>query len=267
MQPGRHTPQREADYLAKFEAKKTSDDTFTPDNIYNAVRDWVFARYALDPATVVVRPFWPGADYQTADYPDNCVVIDNPPFSILSKIVDWYNGHNIRYFLFAPYLSNLNLGNGIKCGHVIAPCDVLYANGATIDTSFVSNLDPDTLAETAPDLRSRLLLADAENRGASRRNLPKYAYPESVITSAGLGRLCKHGAHYRVRRGAAAFVRTLDAMQGRGIFGGALLLSRQAVEDRKAAEDSVGLPPQDAAGRTAWTLSDREREIAAGLEG
>lgn len=41
----------------------------------------------------IVRPFWPGGDYEDFDYPTGCVVIDNPPFSILSKIVRFYEDH------------------------------------------------------------------------------------------------------------------------------------------------------------------------------
>ncbi|MFR0556541.1 hypothetical protein [Pseudoscardovia radai] len=50
----------------------------------------------------IVRPFWPGTDYERAQYPDGCVVVDNPPFSILAKIIRFYQAHGIRFFLFAP---------------------------------------------------------------------------------------------------------------------------------------------------------------------
>ena len=53
----------------------------------------------------VVRPFYPGGDYESLVYPDNCVVIDNPPFSIVSQIVRFYLKRGIKFFLFAPYLT------------------------------------------------------------------------------------------------------------------------------------------------------------------
>ena len=34
-------------FLEKFEAKKTTDDCYTPDNIYDAVRDWVAEKYEI----------------------------------------------------------------------------------------------------------------------------------------------------------------------------------------------------------------------------
>lgn len=43
--------------------KLTTDDCYTPENIYNVVRDYVAERYGLDPETFV-RPFYPGGDYQ-----------------------------------------------------------------------------------------------------------------------------------------------------------------------------------------------------------
>ena len=81
--------QREADgyyeeFVNKFKPKKTTDDCYTPDVIYDAVRDWAVREYSLSGARII-RPFWPGGDYQSEDYSGDCVVIDNPPFSILSS--------------------------------------------------------------------------------------------------------------------------------------------------------------------------------------
>ena len=77
--------QEYAEFLSKFEAKKTTDDCYTPDNIYEAVRDWAAEKYEIGNAAIV-RPFYPGGDYKSEKYPSGCVVIDNPPFSIISEI-------------------------------------------------------------------------------------------------------------------------------------------------------------------------------------
>lgn len=45
----------------------------------------------------IVRPFYPGGDYINFDYPADCVVIDNPPFSILAQIVAFYAKRGIDY--------------------------------------------------------------------------------------------------------------------------------------------------------------------------
>lgn len=68
------------EFLDKFKAKHTTDDCFTPPKIYDAVKEWVFKEYG-DKWTEIVRPFYPGGDYTKEDYPDGCLVLDNPPFS------------------------------------------------------------------------------------------------------------------------------------------------------------------------------------------
>ena len=73
-------------FLDKFEPKKTTDDCYTPDNIYNAVADWVAEEYGIN-REKFIRPFYPGGDYQNEEYADDCVVVDNPPFSIIAEII------------------------------------------------------------------------------------------------------------------------------------------------------------------------------------
>lgn len=46
-------------FVDKFKTKKTTDDCYTPANIYEAVLSWVVEEYGIDP-NKVVRPFWPG---------------------------------------------------------------------------------------------------------------------------------------------------------------------------------------------------------------
>lgn len=94
--------------MDKFKPKLTTDDCYTPENVYEAARDWAVRRYGLEGAEVL-RPFWPGGDYQGVEYPKDCVVIDNQPFSILSEICRWYDGRGIPYFLFAPTLTLFSL--------------------------------------------------------------------------------------------------------------------------------------------------------------
>jgi len=55
------------DFIKKFKPKKTTDDCMTPPEIYEIVKDWACREYGIDPAKVV-RPFWPGGDYEHFDY-------------------------------------------------------------------------------------------------------------------------------------------------------------------------------------------------------
>lgn len=92
------------EFLHKFEGKKTTDDCYTPENIYDAVADWVAEEYGLS-RRQFVRPFYPGGDYKSEKYPKGAVVVDNPPFSILAEIIKFYNANNVKFFLFAPTLT------------------------------------------------------------------------------------------------------------------------------------------------------------------
>lgn len=84
-------------FVDKFKPKKTTDDCYTPPLVYDAVRDWACTEYGINPACIV-RPFYPGGDYERFDYPDDCVVLDNPPFSILVKICQFYLNRGINFF-------------------------------------------------------------------------------------------------------------------------------------------------------------------------
>ena len=75
-------------------------------------------------------------------------MIDNPPFSIITSICDWYKENGIDFFLFAPYLTNLNS----RANHIITEVDVTYQNGANVATSFLTNLG-NALIETEPELQ------------------------------------------------------------------------------------------------------------------
>ena len=82
------------EYVDKFrpKQKKSPDDTFTPPAVYEAVAGYVEKTYGFSQSQFV-RPFWPGADYKVYDYKSDSVVVDNPPFSILAKIITYYQSH------------------------------------------------------------------------------------------------------------------------------------------------------------------------------
>ena len=95
------------EFTDKFKTKLTTDDCYTPEPVYNAVLDWCIEKYGLQ-GREIVRPFWPGGDFEMYDYPENCVVIDNPPFSIYAHILDFYtNERPTDFFLFGPALTLL----------------------------------------------------------------------------------------------------------------------------------------------------------------
>ena len=90
-------------YVKKFQGlPSTTDDTFTPEGLYCDLLDYIDRKIFPLSGYRVERPFYPGGNYETYDYQENSVVIDNPPFSICGKIREFYLSRGIRYFLFIP---------------------------------------------------------------------------------------------------------------------------------------------------------------------
>ena len=141
-------------FVDKFKPKKTTDDCYTPQNIYEAVVEWCEEEYNID-RNKIVRPFYPNGDYENFNYPKDCIVLDNPPFSILSKIVRFYNENKIQFFLFAPSLTVLNCNAGQGYTAICTGASVTYENGANVLTSFIANLNGDVAIRTAPELYNR----------------------------------------------------------------------------------------------------------------
>ena len=54
------------EFVEKFKPKLTTDDCYTPPAIYEVIRDWACNEFKIDPA-VIVRPFYPGGDYEHYD--------------------------------------------------------------------------------------------------------------------------------------------------------------------------------------------------------
>ena len=259
------------EFVEKFKPKRTTDDCMTPPEIYEIVKDWACGRYQIDPA-VIVRPFWPGGDYENYDYSVGCVVLDNPPFSLLSKICRFYLDRGIKFFLFAPSLTCLS--TDLSINHIICDTAIEYENGARVRTSFVTNLgDGEMVMESAPDLSLWINEAVDELRARKVKKLPKYEYPDHVITSARMQYYARHGVALTISRKDCTFIRRMDAQieYDKAIFGGGLLLSDKAAAERAAAERAAAeraAAERAAAERAAvnvWTLSDREKEIVKGL--
>lgn len=231
-------------FVEKFEPKKTTDDCYTPPAVYDAVLGWLRENVDIE-NRVIVRPFYPGGDFERFEYPDGCVVVDNPPFSIITKICRWYMAHKIDFFLFAPHLTLFSAIN-IEWACIVTSAHVIYENGANVNTDFVSSLFGDIRVMTSPDLRRRIV----EACKSAKSQLPKYRYPDNVTSSALLGKIAPY-VDFVVRADECRFISRLDSQKGGAcIFGGGVLLSNAKAAEKAAERESI-----------VWRLSDRERRI------
>ncbi len=259
-------------FVRKFtDAPKTTDDCYTPENVFQAIAEWVCAEYGVKPEEIV-RPFWPGGDYERAEYTEGCCVVDNPPFSIITRICRFYIGKKTRFFLLAP---TLTLFGGRDLDACFIPCGVTitYANSAKVNTSFITNLD-DCRVRSAPVLYQAVKRENDINEKAATKQLPKYCYPDHVLTAAAAYQYSHYGVDYRLEKRDCTWISAMDAQRdaGKAIFGGGFLLSERAAAERAAAERAAAeraAAERAAAERAAahvWQLSDRERDIIKALD-
>ena len=241
------------EFVDKFKPKKTTDDCYTHPEIYEVILNWVCREYGYD-FDDIVRPFWPGGDYTKENYPEDCLVLDNPPFSILSKICEFYLERGIKFFLFAPSLTCLSSRKTWnRICHMICDCDIIYANGAVVRTSFVTNCENDIVAKTMPELSKRINFTTEKLRREKTRKLPKYEYPDYLVTAAMMQKYARYGIEFKIKKEDCMLVSRLDAQkeEKKNIFGCGLLLSEKAAAEKAAA--------------TRYALSAREKEIVAAL--
>ena len=248
-------------FVEKFKPKKTTDDCYTPPEIYDVIADYVSERFGIDRADMV-RPFYPGGDFESFDYPDGCCVVDNPPFSILQRIKRFYIDNGIKFFIFAPSLTCFSGALTTQLTHIICDANITYENGAVVRTAFVTNMGGDIVAESCPELGDRINEKMDEIKARTTKKLPKYEYPDHVLTAAKLGWMASHHTPLKVMRGDCIRISKMDANPS-GIYGGGLLLSERAAAERAAAERAAA----ERAAAHKWQLSERERYVVSTLGG
>lgn len=242
-------------FVEKFKPKRTTDDCYTPPAVYEAVKGWAIKKFNIAPDRPIVRPFYPGGDYEHYNYPPGCVVIDNPPFSILAKIKRFYLERGIQFFLFAPSLTLLStIIDGIT--HILTGRDITYDNGAKVHTAFVTNLPSPYVLMTAPDLSQ--LIKEADNQ-RPKAELPVLDFPPNVLTSARLNKIASV-VSFNVPRASARFVRTIGK-ERKALYGGGLLVS-----SAKAAQAAQAAQAAKAAKAAKYELTPEEQAIVDELD-
>lgn len=238
-----------SDFVEKFKPKRTTDDCYTPEPVYNAVRDWVLKEVPEVRDLRIVRPFYPGGDYKSEDY-EGAVVVDNPPFSILAEIKRFYISHGVPFFLFAPSLT-LFSSHVDGTTYIVADANITYDNGARVRTAFISNLFGGTGIILSPELKEKIEQAQGESQAPTQA---RYVYPPNVISAALLSKYVARGCSLRIRRSEMHHTRQLDGQKKyrKAIYGTGMLVS-----DRVAKELDDALKGPD----HVWELSERELDI------
>ena len=262
-------------FVDKFKPKLTTDDCYTPQYVYDVIRDWVDENVIQLEGKRVVRPFYPGGDYRNFDYSGDCFVLDNPPFSILAEIRIFYAERNIGYFLFAPALTLFSRlrKNEDNVTFIVAAARIVYENGAEIRTSFITNRMPGELRVTVRgDLFRRVKEATDRMEGMTKNEQPRYVYPSHVISSALLNKVAERDIILDIPARECEYVRALDSQRAvkKTIFGNGFLLSDRLTEERIQAErlaaarlaaEHIDARERAVSESVMWELSERENEI------
>ena len=243
-------------FLDKFYVKKTTDDCYTPKEVMDIILNYVNEKYPLENKQII-RPFFPGGDYENIDYPYNAVVIDNPPFSIIAKICKYYIERNIKFFLFCPHLTAFS--SNIDATHIIASADITYENNATIKNAFVSNLYNDLKIIGDANLHFKF----KELQEKKKVNLPKYEYPEHIVTVSKVAYCVEKGINIQFEKKDLKHYRGMDSQKkhGKALFGSGFIASNKAAAAQAAAQATVNKRDNV----IVWQLSQKEKEIIKSL--
>ena len=234
-------------YVAKFQNNgKTTDDTYTPRDVYEAVLQYVGEITDLTGKSIL-RPFYPGGDYENAEYPEDGVVIDNPPFSMFTEIVKFYSSLGIPFFLFGPGLTIMSVV--AYCTVVIVSDQITFDNGAKVNCNFATNLMGDVAATTS--VRLSRLLRQCPSQDA-KVNLPKFQYPLEVVSASDFQTIARGDEDFSLLRSECLLIRKLGC--GRKLFGNHLLTTSELGKAKEKAKEK-------AKNVQVLALSEKEKRI------
>lgn len=244
----------------------TADECYTPPAVYDAVLDYTVERYNLR-GKHVVRPFLPGGDFKKYVYGKNDVVIDNPPFSITTKIVKWYIANNIPFFLFINGLYGVSLSRGLhgKATVIVTNANVSFYNKGIekrIKLGFVTNMEPNNIV-----IRGDATLTNKLNGLVNKKSFKRFRYPDNFLKNSDILSALQRNVELKLTTDNCLFednldyhkAQTRDKAQRLSVFGGGYL-----VNDQLYAEFKESLK-QDLPRTYCVTLSTREQKIIEDL--
>ena len=197
-----------AAYVKKFLPNYvyTTDDTFTPPKVYQAVIDWLTIEGKTQ-GRRILRPFYPGGDFEAIDYQPGDFVVDNPPFSQMSRIVRFYQEHKIDFFLFYDRRYSLSyLRDGITLIYINESIE--FENGALIVPAFVTNVFECAAVYSSKTLNEMI------KAGQVKQSEPRNEYPDDVFSFTIFEKISKL-RDYIIPHGKIARVKKLIDKNGR----------------------------------------------------
>lgn len=238
----------------------TPDECYTSPEVYDTVLDYAVERYHLQDKHIV-RPFIPGGDYTKYVYGENDVVIDNPPFSITTKIVNWYIDHNIPFFLFINGLYGVSLSRGLREKATVIATNAHVSfyhkpDNKLIRLGFVTNLEPKNIV-----IRGDATLTNRLNGLVKKKSFKRFHYPDNFIKNSDILSALQRNVELKLTTKNCLFEDNLDyhKAQRLSVFGGGYL-----VNDQLYAEFKESLK-HDLSGTYCVTLSTREQKIIEDL--
>lgn len=214
-------------FVEKFKPKKTTDDCYTPQAVFEAVTEYVDKFVTPLAGREVVRPFWPGGDYQSRDYPPGCIVIDNPPFSILAEILRFYAANKIDFFLFANGLTLMNSKHPTLAYRIINH-QVVFENGAIVYIGFVTNVKRGD---------EKIVLAgwlDNRIRQDNKKKTRKLKYPPEIQSAALMKKYVCEGVNMEIPEQACH-----PLAKGDEPFGGGFIVAAPVMEQLERARERL----------------------------
>ena len=143
--------------------------------------------------------------------------------------------------------------------HIIASADITYENGATIKTAFVSNMFGDLKIIGDAELHKKFKELQERNKA----NLPKYEYPDNIVTVSKIAYCVEKGVSVTIDKKDLKHYRGMDAQKkhGKGIFGSGFLASNKAAAALSAAQAAAQVAASKKENVIVWELSPRELRI------
>lgn len=140
--------------------------------IRNCVKNHVLSTYSSTlSGYTAIEPFYNGDDYTAIDY-TNKVVVDEPPFSQIMDILNYYRTNGVYFFLYIPALCDIIELTRHSRTLIDTSVTLIKQNDVTTFTSFITNLEPSNVKlKTYPIFRENLINANDYERALRQQKI------------------------------------------------------------------------------------------------